>query len=424
MSDVTPGQLRAVAPDIARGFMLLLIAVANVPMYLWGREVSGMSMHPDDGSHLDFVLRAVTAVFVDARIYPMFAFLFGYGMVQFLLTRWRRGVPQASISRMLLRRHLWLLAFGAVHAVLLFEGDILGAYGLSGLILAAIFLWRPDRGMRVTAWVLGGLLLGGTVLIFVSSLLLDTFITSEMLNAGVAGSGGGTPLDESFSSVATMNYGLSMLLRFVAWLFVTPVSVLTLTVPLCMLLGMLAARHGWLEGVTTRVSLRVVAAFGIGISVASGLPGALSDLGVLPMGEMAATGWVLLSQSLGMFGGIGYVALFAIVAQQLMRPLQGVWVAVAAVGKRSLTFYLLQSLIYAPLLSNWGFGLGSQLNTAGVYALAVCVWGVSLLLAVLLERRGSRGPAEVLLRRLTYGKYDAPAPLVADQPFGVDSQIR
>ncbi|MGO1497033.1 DUF418 domain-containing protein, partial [Agrococcus casei] len=61
-------------------------------------------------------------------------------------------------------------------------------------------------------------------------------------------------------------------------------------------------------------------------------------------------------------------------------------------------------LVFAPLFSAWGFGLGGSLGTAGALGIAVLVWIVSVLLAVLLESRGARGPAEVLLRRLTYGR--------------------
>ncbi|MCQ6405544.1 hypothetical protein NPM08_33530, partial [Bacillus cereus] len=76
------------------------------------------------------------------RIYPMFAFLFGYGMVQFSRSRIARGIPEQVVDRMLRRRHAWLIVFGGIHAALLFAGDILGAYGLAGLILAAIFFRR------------------------------------------------------------------------------------------------------------------------------------------------------------------------------------------------------------------------------------------------------------------------------------------
>ena len=47
-------------------------------------------------------------------------------------------------------------------------------------------------------------------------------------------------------------------------------------------------------------------------------------------------------------------------------------------------------------------GWGATLGTGGAAVVALCTWLVSVLLADLLRRAGRRGPAEVLLRRLTY----------------------
>lgn len=78
---------------------------------------------------------------------------------------------------------------------------------------------------------------------------------------------------------------------------------------------------------------------------------------------------------------------------------------IAAVGQRSLTFYLFQSLVFAPLLSAWGLGLGQHLGTAGALLIALAVWLVSIPHAMALAFRGRRGPAEAVLRRLTYGTH-------------------
>lgn len=394
---------RSLAPDLARGIMLLFIAIANVTFFLWGHETTGVTMRPTDGSPFDRALDALASVFIDARIYPMFALLFGYGMVQFLESRWSRGIDRAAISRMLVRRHLWLIAFGAVHALLLFEGDILGAYGLAGLILAPIFLWNSERAMRIGIWVLAGLIAFGMALVAAGAALLQMAVGTSL--------SGAAPIDMTstgfeLSSAAYANPLVAMAMRMLIWVIATPATVLALTVPLCMLLGMLAARHRWLDGGAARVSLRAAAVIGITVAVAAGIPVAAQSLGVWTVDPLAASAWLTLSQTLGIFGGIGYVALVALLAQRIARPAAGLVRAIAAVGQRSLSFYLLQALIFAPLLSNWGLGLGDNLNVSGAFALAAGVWLLSLLLALLLDRRGARGPAEVLLRCLTYGRFD------------------
>ena len=72
-------QLRFPAPDVARGFMLALIALANVPWWL-----KYFPDYPTNRSELLQVMNAadqwwfiVRSLFVDRRAYPLFSILFG-----------------------------------------------------------------------------------------------------------------------------------------------------------------------------------------------------------------------------------------------------------------------------------------------------------------------------------------------------------
>src|SRR5690606_32512219 len=78
--------------------------------------------------------------------------------------------------------------------------------------------------------------------------------------------------------------------------------------------------------------------------------------------------------------------------------------AFQAVGKRSLTCYLAQSVLCAPVLAAWGLGLGEHLSSWSMLLYAVAVGAVIRPFAIWPERRGMRGPAEALLRRLMYGR--------------------
>jgi uncharacterized protein len=130
-------------------------------------------------------------------------------------------------------------------------------------------------------------------------------------------------------------------------------------------------------------------------------PAAVSEQGALR----------LIADGTGLAAGLGYVALFGLIAHRM-----GAWrrhptvVAVAAVGRRSLSSYLAHSLLFAPLLAAWGLGLGALLGSATMAAFAVGVWLVTVVGAYAMERAGWRGPAEVLLRRLTYGTAGRAAP--------------
>lgn len=395
---------RALAPDLARGFMLLLIAIANVSWHLWGHPTGLMAAHPTDGGPVDTVLAAVSLVFIDGRIYPMFAFLFGYGMVQFARSRVARGFPDRIVDRMLLRRHLWLLVFGFVHALLLFNGDILGAYGLAGLILGAALFRRSDKALRITSWVLAGALLLfalGSLIIGLLMLLLPAEVQQEIARS--------METDGSITDMISgqSNYALAALIRAGMWIGSTIGTVLMLTVPLAMVLGWLAARRGLLDDPAAhRRTLVRIAVWGIAIGAVGGLPSALAFTGVLPVPAMNS--WMLsgIDQLTGVAGGAGYAALFGLLALRIGSRPGRVTSAVAGVGRRSLSFYLLQSVLFAPLLTAWGFGLGQHVGTAIAFAIAVGVWLLSVIIAAVMDARNARGPAERLLRRLTYGPHD------------------
>ena len=75
-------QVRFPAPDVARGFMLVLIALANVPFWLRyfpdTPQVGEAALAAMNGADQWWYL--VRTLFVDRRAYPLFSILFGFGM--------------------------------------------------------------------------------------------------------------------------------------------------------------------------------------------------------------------------------------------------------------------------------------------------------------------------------------------------------
>ena len=400
---------RAPAPDLARGMMLLLIALANTPLYLWATTHSLSSNHPVGEGTLDNAVSAVLIVIADLRVYPMFAFLFGYGIVQLYLRQQAAGVSEADARALLRRRNLLLIAFGAVHALLLWYGDIIGAYGLVGLILVALFLRRSDRTLLTWAGIGTGLLVVLAVLSTVGAFFA----------AGAAGADGGQAsaaaspaADSEFMMAPIMeeNPLWAAVLRIAFWpAVVIGQGLLGVAVPTAIVLAFWAARRRILEEPWNHLPLlRRTAVIGIAVGWLGPLPSALDHLGVLAVPDTVS--WVFWPVQLatGLVGGIGYVALFGLIGARLRgRPLGRVGTAVSAVGKRSMSCYIGQSVLCAPILSAWGLGLGAHMGSAAMALFAVGVWLATLVFAVLLERAGKRGPAEVALRRLAYRRTTA-----------------
>jgi uncharacterized protein len=168
------------------------------------------------------------------------------------------------------------------------------------------------------------------------------------------------------------------------------------------LLGIVAARRRLLEEPARhRVPLRAVAVVGIGAAVAGGLPLGLTVGGVLPAGADLGL-LVTLHDATGYLGGPGYAAAIALLAARVGHRRGPVTSAVTAVGQRSLTCYLCQSVVWTLVFAPYALDLSDDLGVASTAALAVGTWLATLGAAELMRRKGSRGPAEVLLRRLTY----------------------
>lgn len=374
---------RSPAPDLARGAMLLLIALANVWTYLYGRGLTALGERPADGSDVDRLVDGLTALLVDGRTRPLFAILYGFGIATMAARLAARGREPRAVRAVLARRSVGLIALGLVHAALLFGDDILAPYGVTGLLALALVHRSRTALLR---WFWG-------------ALVLMTVTGVPVLYGWVdLGEGTGAP---------TSDYAASALERVVDAATTSLLSgVLLFFVP-HVVVGILLARSGWLTdpGAHRARLARAAAVAGTG-ALAANLPYALGVAG-LWRPEGALTGTVLLAHELsGIAAGFAYVCLVAwlaaVGADRLHRPAVR---AVAATGERSLTCYLLQSALFAPLLSAWGLGLGARLGTAQAAALAVAVWGVTVAVAVGLRRAGSPGPFEALLRRWAYGRH-------------------
>lgn len=402
---------RTLAPDLARGCMLLLIVLSNTAFHLWVGERGADGGHPVDGSTADRVAQFAMIVGLDLRIYPLFAFLFGYGMTQLYLRQIEAGTSERAAVRLLRRRGLWLLALGLTHAVLLMAGDIIGFYGLLSVLLGWIFLRRRDRVLVRGCWV-GLALLLLWLLPLVWAVVQDGLGAAGTTAGGAGYEGYGAHQDSWFAAAGTRAYTTSIVA------LAGPPLVLIGGGFAVFVLGMLAARHRVLEQPARHLTLlRRTAVVGVAIGWLGALPFALAHLGVLdvPAVVVGEEGlFAALRDVTGNAAGIGYVAAFALLAHQLTRARvqrHRAYVlvrAVTAVGKRSLSCYLAHSLLFAPLLAAWGLGLGEHLGSASMALFAVAVWLVTVAGAYALERRGQRGPVETLLRRLTYGRPGKP----------------
>jgi uncharacterized protein len=368
---------RSLAPDLARGAMLLFIALANAPGYLFGGSM-GVRGYRIPETIPDKVVVTLQMTLVDGRAYPMFALLFGYGLVQLLRRHTGAGVDAVTVRGLIRRRGWWLVLIGFAHASLLFSGDILGSYGLLAIMLAGVLTRARDRTLLVTAavWMLPVAALGG---------LFDPAVPDHGTAATTT-----APIEAAWDRVTEWAPGLVLN------------CLVNLVPPL--LVGVWAARRRLLDDPGRhRRLLAWAGALGAGMAVAGGTPMALMAGYWWPTPSAGTLGLAAVAHTLsGYAGGIGYAAIAGLVAIRVARRRNAVVTALAACGQRSMTSYLLQSVVFVAVLAAYGGGLGDALGVAPVAVLATATWATTVLAAELMRRRGHRGPAELLLRRLTY----------------------
>ncbi|MGW2272953.1 DUF418 domain-containing protein [Streptomyces yangpuensis] len=372
---------RALAPDLARGLMLLIVALVHAHMFVGGSAAVIRGYPPVAGSPADALTAGVLTVLADSRSFPMFALLFGYGTGRILARERERGRDGPGARGVLRRRARWLLLFGSVHALLLFAGDVLGAYGLLGLVAVGLTGAR-DR----TLFTVAG-----------AGVVVGTVLYASMLAAGVSDEPGDTAsaLYLAADPVSDAAYRLG------TWVFTTPLFAVMSLGPF--LAGAHAARRRILEEPGRhRVLLRRVAVTGTALSVAGGLPLALITSGLWTTAPSGVTwGLSALHVLTGYAGGCGLAAAVALLALRLEHRRSRAVVAVAACGRRSMSAYVWQSVVWLALFAPYTLGLGDRVGVLGSALVALGTWGGGVLLAELLRRRGRRGPAETLLARVT-----------------------
>ena len=402
----TAGSEREPILDVLRGFALLGILLVNVSL-MRGPELYGAFFGelPEPSTGIDRVVDGAVSWFAAGKFVSSFSILFGLGAGLIV----NRSLAAGRGPRGLLaRRYAWLLLFGLAHMLLLFPGDILFVYGITGMVLLAFVNVRPT----VALWWSAGLLAAVT--------LVTTAFAA--LTAAFEGMAGDAPTDDPFTTafedffvrrqeqaVTAFTEGSYLDIIVVnAWqsLFVQGGQLFVIPWILGLFLfGFAVTRIGIpLDLAGHRTALRRAAAVGLGL----GLPlnavlGLVDPLTLISGGagdSMNAGGLVAVSfvqQAGAPLLAVGYLAGLALLSLRIgtIRPL-------AAVGRMALSAYLAQSLLALVVFA--GFRQYDQLSSATSMLVVLGIWAVLLIVCPLWLRAFRFGPAEWLWRSLTYGQ--------------------
>jgi len=156
-------QQRLTMIDSLRGLALFGIFLVNITFFTTSLQTISFGVELWNG-WLNQGLMLLRGILIDGKFILIFSFLFGFGMVLMQESSRRKG---SSFHRLYMRRLLALLAFGLLHGLLIWYGDILTHYAILGF---ALLLFQRCKPRTLLIWS-GALLLVVPVLLTGASLL-------------------------------------------------------------------------------------------------------------------------------------------------------------------------------------------------------------------------------------------------------------
>jgi uncharacterized protein len=376
--------------DHVRGLSILGILLVNAITFSQPFAVySQPNLSPLPVTSHDLSVWWVIETFFKEKFITCFTLLFGVSI--YLVGRDRNPFDPAYRTP-LFRRLSWLVVFGLIHGVLIWHGDILLSYAITGFVF---WRWQAASARKLLVWGLGLFLTGAALMLGpnIATSLSGEHVTAEYgdLSGLVARMRG--PFFVSMAENATV-WGRTAVQEVLGYMPTT----LGL-----MMVGLGLFKSGILRGeARTRTYLLLMVAGAVGlmligwqarVTMAAGFPypeifglfGVANDLLCLPVALGYVSALVLLGRT--RIGGA------------LLYPL-------ACAGRMAFTNYLTQSLIMTGLFyGGRGPGWFGEMNHAALVPIVVATWIGQLIFSTVWMSLFSYGPFEWGWRCLTYQRW-------------------
>lgn len=372
--------------DLIRGIAILAIPLMNIysmalpPVAYW---VPTWNM---GSSAVDIAVYVFQVLFVESRFMSIFTMLFGVGLaLQSDRARARDTDPRPRLRR----RLAWLLVFGLVHGFLLWHGDILTLYAVSGFLVLRAARWTAKRLTLV------GVVLVGLAQIPMALLVWGSLVTGENLMDVPPLPFDAAALAAAQAEWTTLPARLAANVdQFLSALLAGPIVLFWHTAGV-MMIGMALYRRGFFTdtGAWRRGILSLALGFAVGAAVLAGR----FTVGLETSAAQGLFGAVTLA---GILMGIGYMSLLIPLSTRsglLVRALRNA-------GKTAFTLYISQtvvslllfSVVLRPLWGTW-----SRLSLL-VYVLLFAI--VQIVFAHWWQTHRGMGPLESMWRKFSSAK--------------------
>jgi uncharacterized protein len=329
----------------------------------------------------------------------MFSFLFGVGFTIQLVRLLEREGSRGHV--IYIRRLLALLAFGVLHACLLWTGDVLHIYALLGFLL--LLLRNASDRAIVTLIVLCVI---GPPLVSIARLVLgipDDYMLSGQVflrwqNSNNAAYGHGSFLEAAREHTREMAFlysergSAAYVLAFYLQMITT------------MLVGLLAGRHRWIQNAARHLPTMIAWQWSMLLTgLLSGAVYAYGETDDLALGDAY---WRVATAFAYVVCRLALVTFY--VVSLLRLTLSHAWRAwlgpIAKVGRMPLSNYLLQTVMATFIFYGWGLGYWNRGGPTAWFALALSLYVVvQIPFSAVWLSCFRYGPMEYLWRLLTYG---------------------
>ena len=328
---------------------------------------------------------AVFAVFA-GKAFAMFALLFGFSFATIMGNERARG---GDFTARFAWRLALLFAIGTLHA-LVYRGDILQVLALIGLLMIPFDKVRSDRVLLVLAGLL----------FLELPLLLRAWAAAQGADWATAqplfwgDSGLAVLADGTLAETLAVNAGPGMVGK---WSFYVETG-RVFEIAGLFLAGMVLQRRSlFVRAAELRGPWLAILGAGGALWAAASL---LQPL-VLPTGGHAMTDDSL-QAALNIYRALGatafQVGLFVLAWHS---PLRTALATLVPAGRMTLTLYVGQSLVFAPVLYGYGLGLWDDLTTAETVLWGFAAFAAQAALAALWFRHFRYGPLEWIWRAAT-----------------------
>lgn len=375
------GRHRIDSIDILRGIALFGVLIVNLVtefrISIFSQFLAQSALpHSIDRAVLWFVHYCL-----ELKAFALFSFLFGVGLAMQFERLSRTGKP----LYWLMRRLLALLAFGMIHILLIWNGDILTEYAVAGLIvLPLLYASRPLLAMFAVTLLL--LYLALPVLPLPISWPDPASITAHIEQANRV------YRDGTWAQVTRFSlHELPLLLPLHVFIFPRTLGLFVL--------GMLA----WRSGIFARPREHETVIFNLGW-IFGGVGAAMTYAdasGLFPTTGLFAS----LPDMTPVCLALGFAAIVLYMVE--FTPVRTFLRAFTAIGRMAFTNYIAQSVLFSLIFFGYGLGQFGSLRAAPVFGMGAGVYIAQLYLSKYWLRRYRFGPIEWLWRTLMYGKRQA-----------------